>query len=77
MKRLVEFYVAEHNERNPHAAFEGQTPDEIYFGRGAQIPDELAALRREVRKRRLERNRAVACVACPRGAPTPSEDLAA
>ena len=77
VKRLVEFYVTEHNERKPHAAFEGQTPDEIYFGRGAQIPDDLAARRREARKRRLDRNRAVACAACPRGAPASSEDLAA
>jgi hypothetical protein len=73
----VEFYVTEQTERIPHAAFHGQTPDEIYFGRGAQIPDELAARRREARKRRLERNRAVACGACPRGALAPSEDQAA
>jgi putative transposase len=77
VKRLVEFYVTEHNERMPHAAFEGQTPDEIYFGRGDHVPDELAVLRREARKRRLQRNRAVECAACPRGAPAPSEDLAA
>jgi putative transposase len=31
VKRLVEFYVTEHNERIPHSAFEGQTPDEVYF----------------------------------------------
>jgi hypothetical protein len=47
VKRLVAFYVAEHNERIPHAAFEGQTPDEIYFGRGAHIPGELVARRRD------------------------------
>src|ERR1019366_2860731 len=32
VKKLVAFYVTEHNERIPHAAFEGQTPDEMYFG---------------------------------------------
>jgi transposase InsO family protein len=77
VKRLVEFYVTEHNERIPHAAFEGQTPDEVYFGRGDNIPDELAVARREARKRRVELNRAEACAACPRGAPAPSEHLAA
>jgi hypothetical protein len=77
VKRLVEFYVTEHNERIPHAAFDGQTPDEIYSGRGAHVPDELAVARREARKRRVELNRAVACTACPRGAPAPSEHLAA
>src|SRR5580658_2389556 len=45
VKKLDEIYVTEHNERIPHAAFEGQTPEGIYFGRGAQIPGELAALR--------------------------------
>jgi putative transposase len=69
--------VTEHNERIPHAAFEGQTPDDIYFGRGAQIPGELAARRRDARRQRVARNRAVACAACPRRAPPPSEHLAA
>jgi transposase InsO family protein len=53
------------------------TPDEIYLGRGAHVPDELAIAHREARKRRVVLNRAVACVACPRAAPAPSERLAA
>jgi hypothetical protein len=77
VKKLVAFYVTEHKERIPHAAFEGPTPDEIYFGRGGQIPGELAARRRDARQQRVARNRAVACYACPRGAPPPSEHLAA
>jgi putative transposase len=77
VKRLVDFYVTEHNQRIPHAAFEGQTPDEVYFGRGDHVPDELALARREARKRRSDLNRAAACAACPRRAPAPSEDLAA
>ena len=32
VRRLVEFHVHEHDTRVPHAAFEGQTPDEMYFG---------------------------------------------
>jgi hypothetical protein len=70
VKRLVEFYVTEHNERILHAAFEGQTPEEVYFGRGDQIPGELAARRRDARRQRVARNRAVACAACPRRANT-------
>jgi putative transposase len=35
VKKLVEFYVTKHNERIPHAAFDGQTPDEVCFGRGS------------------------------------------
>jgi putative transposase len=69
--------VTEHNERIPHGAFEGQTPDEMYFGRGAQVPDDLALRRREARQQRVVRNREVACAACPRGASAPSKDIAA
>ena len=74
VNRLVEFYVTEHNERMPHSAFDGQTPDEMYFGRGARVPDELAARRQEARKRRLEHNRQQACDRCSR---QPGEDVAA
>jgi putative transposase len=45
-KKLVAFYVDEHNSRLPHSAFRGQTPDEMYFGTGGHIPDQLAAARK-------------------------------
>ncbi len=44
--RLMEFYVNEHNERLPHSAFRGQTPDEMYFGYGDAVPEELHAGKR-------------------------------
>jgi putative transposase len=31
VRRLVAFYVQEHNTALPHSAFRGQTPDEMYF----------------------------------------------
>ena len=77
VKRLVAFYATEHNERIPHGAFEGQTPDEMYFGRGAQVPADLAVRRRQARRLRLEQNQAAACAACPRAAPAPSDHIAA
>ena len=40
IRKLVTFYVGEHNSRLPHSAFRGQTPEEMYFGTGKQIPDE-------------------------------------
>jgi hypothetical protein len=48
-----------------------------FYGRGDPIPGELAARRRDARRQRVARNRAVACAACPRGAQSPSEHLAA
>ncbi|MCK6480277.1 MAG: DDE-type integrase/transposase/recombinase [Planctomycetes bacterium] len=64
VRRLVELYVGEHNARVPHAAFEGQTPDEMYFGTGDHVPGELAAAKAEARRRRLEVNRAAVCGVC-------------
>ena len=77
LRKLVEFYVVEHNTAMPHSAFDGQTPDEMYFGRGEAVPDELAQKRREARSRRVEENRKLACSTCPRGSAVVSEDIAA
>jgi putative transposase len=57
-------YVAEHNSKIPHSAFLGQTPDEMYFGTGAEIPDRLANARTSARAARLAANRAARCAVC-------------
>jgi len=77
LRKLLEFYVAEHNEVMPHSAFDGQTPDEMYLGRGDVVPDELARRRREARTTRMEQNRNVACCGCPQRGAANQEDLAA
>jgi hypothetical protein len=41
VRRLVAFYVDEHNHVLPHSAFRGQTPDEMYFGTGDGVPADL------------------------------------
>ena len=64
VEKLVKFYVAEHNERLPHSAFRGQTPDEMYFGHGDGVPDALEFARKAARQERLESNRSLACAVC-------------
>jgi transposase InsO family protein len=64
VRRLAGFYVEEHNTRLPHSAFRGQTPDEMYFGTGHGVPDDLEAKRQEARNRRMEANRARSCRVC-------------
>jgi putative transposase len=64
LKKLVAFYVDEHNSRLPHSAFRGQTPDEMYFGTGGHIPDQLAAARKAARQSRMKLNRAMSCGTC-------------
>ncbi len=64
LEKLVEFYVDEHNTRLPHSAFRGQTPDEMYFGTGAHIPDELDAAKKVARQSRMKLNRETSCPSC-------------
>lgn len=77
VRRLVAFYVTQHNETMPHSAFQGQTPDEVYFGRGDHVPDELAVRRTAARQQRAASNRSAACSACPRAAPSHEGEVAA
>ena len=65
VRRYVAFYVEEYNATIPHAAFQGQTPNEMYYGRGEEIPTELESARLAARKRRLALNRAIVCGRCP------------
>ena len=64
VERLVAFYVEQHNTHLPHSAFQGQTPDEIYFGTGEHIPKKLEAARLAARQSRLNANRVLSCSKC-------------
>ena len=64
VNRLVAFYVESHNREMPHSAFQGQTPDEMYFGTGEVIPEQLAAAREAARQARFVMNRQLECEAC-------------
>lgn len=62
--RPVAFYVDQHNRHLPHAAFNGQTPDEMYFGTGSAIPEQLSVAGQQARTARREVNLAASCNAC-------------
>ena len=64
LRRLVAFYVREHNTQLPHSAFKGQTPDEMYHGTGTYVPQQLAGRRKTARAERLATNRSVSCGVC-------------
>jgi putative transposase len=65
VRRLVAFYVDEHNRVLPHSAFRGQTPDEMYFGTGCAVPADLTARAAAARRTRVEANRSASCATCP------------
>ena len=56
-QKLVAFYVEQHNSHLPHSAFMGQTPDEMYFATGRDIPKQLDAARITARETRMKHNR--------------------
>ena len=64
MRKLVTFYVQQHNEHEPHSAFKGQTPDEMYFATGADVPEKLLAAQLIAKQARREDNLARSCSAC-------------
>src|SRR5262245_17438065 len=65
VRRLVAFYVQEHNTVLPHSAFGGQTPDEMYFGKGDAVTADLTAGAAATRPARMEANRSATCGRCP------------
>ena len=62
--KLVTFYVEQHNTHLPHSAFRGQTPDEMYFGTGTDIPMKLIASKIAARQARMKTNRSLTCSTC-------------
>ena len=64
VRRLVAFYVDEHNRVLPHSAFRGQTPDEMYFATGDEVPAALASQVTAARRTRVEANRSASCERC-------------
>ncbi len=64
LRRLIEFYVTAHNEVMPHSAFQGQTPDEVFFGISDEVTKRLSEARESARGKRMEVNRAVRCGVC-------------
>jgi putative transposase len=65
IRRLVAFYVQEHNHVLPHSAFRGQTPDERYFGTGDAVPADLMSRAAAARRARVAANRSTSCETCP------------
>ncbi len=64
LRRLIEFYVSAHNEVMPHSAFQGQTPDEVFFAIGDDVASRLSEARKLAREDRMKANRTARCGVC-------------
>ena len=61
IRKLVSFYVDQQNRHLTHYAFQGQTPDEMYFGKGNDVLKQLDAARLSAREVRQKSNRSQKC----------------
>ena len=57
VRKLVAFYVDQHKGQLSQSAFKGQTPDEMYFGTGNDVPKQLEVGKLAARQLRLKSNR--------------------
>ncbi len=64
LRRVVDFYVHQHNQVMPHAAFQGQTPGEMFYGTGDAVVVKLSAARIKAREARISSNRTAQCGVC-------------
>jgi putative transposase len=64
VRKFVAFYFEQHNPAVPHFAFQGQTPDEMVFGIGANVPVDLQEKRVKARAAMLAHSRAMSCERC-------------
>jgi hypothetical protein len=71
LRRFVDFFIQQHNDVMPHAAFQGHTPAEVLLGLDADLTHQLAQQRAQARDARLVQNRRAACGACNTADPPP------
>jgi putative transposase len=64
VRNLVAFYINQHNSYLHRSAFKDETPDELYFGTGDNIPKKQDAAKSEARELRLKSNRERNCHVC-------------
>ena len=64
VRRLVAFYVCEHNEKIPRSVLRARTPDEAYLGLEEDLLEGLSEQRRKVLAYRSAANRAASCYRC-------------
>ena len=64
VRKLVEFYVQQHNEVVPRTILGDRTPDEVYFGREKDVRERLVSRRLEAPRARIATNRSVRCQRC-------------
>ena len=74
VRRLVTFYVEQHNQVMPHWAHKGLTPDEVYFSTGDGIRERLKQEHARAREARLKVNQDLTCETCEASEPGDTQE---
>ena len=69
VRRLVAFYVQQHNQVMPHWAHKGLTPDEVYFSTGDGIRERLRQEHANALLARIKVNQDLTCETCDAAGP--------
>ena len=64
VRRLVAFYIEEHNQKIPRTILAGRTPDEVYYGREENLLERLCEQRKTAQRLRREANQSARCNRC-------------
>ncbi len=74
VRRLVAFYVQQHNQVMPHWAHKGLTPDEVYFRTGEEIRERLKAEHALALQARMKVNQDLTCETCEASGPGDTDE---
>ena len=69
VRRLVAFYVDQHNRVLAHSVFHRQTPEEMYLGTGDAVPADPESRAAAAHRTHVEANRSASCEICPSAVP--------
>ncbi len=70
VRRLVAFYVEQHNLVMPHNALKGRTPFEVFHGLNPDLPAQLRAAQKNALQERIAYHRSLTCDTCDHASPS-------
>lgn len=70
VRRLVSFYVEQHNFVMPHNSLNGRTPFEVYHNLNPDLPRQLRLAQKRALKKRIAYNRSLTCDSCDYKSPS-------
>jgi hypothetical protein len=61
LPEVISCDFASYDHAEPHSAFQGQTPDEVFFGIGDEVAKKLNVAHKTARQKQMEESRTALC----------------